>query len=125
MTESGPASKPPAPLVTRVVQLFGLAAVVAGLWAISTRSSCEAFGCLVWFFGLYVLAWGVVALLAGLRGPVGFVFLLGAIVLAMAGAWVKAFYGIIFLVMLLGLVRASKDRLAGYYRRSKPKVEAS
>lgn len=125
MTNAALEPKPPAPLVTRAVQLFGLAAVAAGIWAISTRTNCEELGCLVWFFGLFIAGWGVIALLAGLRGPLGFVFLLGAIVLAMAGSWVKPFYGLIFLAIVLGLVSASKDRLAGYYRRPKPKVEAS
>lgn len=118
--------KPPTPLVTRVMQLFGLAAVANGIWGISTGSDCERLGCsLARYVGVFLTVWGVAALLAGLRGPVGFGFLLGAIVLAMAASWVKAFYGLIFLAIVLGLVRVSKDRLAGYYRRPKPKVEAS
>jgi hypothetical protein len=117
--------KPPAPLVTRAVQLFGVTAVVIGFVAFSSRDNCEGLTCLAWVYGLFVAGWGVVALLSGIRGPVGLVFLIAAIVLAMVGSWVKAFYGIIFLVVLLALVSASKERLAGYYRRSKPKVEAS
>jgi MFS family permease len=119
MSDAIRAAKPPAPMITRVIQLFGLAAIGAGAWAISTRDSCEELGCLVWFFGIYVAVWGIVAVLAGIRGPLGFVFLIGAIVLALVGSWVRPLFGLVFLVVLLGLVSASKERLAPYYRRAK------
>ena len=118
-------AKAPAPIITRVVQGFGIAAIAAGAWGFSTRDDCQELECLVWFYALFVVAWGVVALLAGMRGPLGLAFLIGAVLLAMVGSWVRPLLGIVFLAVLLVLVNASKDRLAGYYRRSKPKVEAS
>jgi hypothetical protein len=119
MTETVRGTKPSAPIITRVVQLFGLVAITGGAWAISTRNGCEELGCLAWFLGIYAVAWGLVALLAGVRGPLGMVFLIAAVVLALLGAWIRPLFGIVFLVVLLGLVNVSKEKLAPYYRRAK------
>jgi hypothetical protein len=114
MTET---AKPPTPLVTRVVQLFGLAAVGFGGWAIASGPGCQELGCLVWVLGIYLALWGVVAWLAGIRGPIGLIFLVGAILMALAASWVEPLYGIVFLGVVSLLIGASKERLAPYYRR--------
>jgi hypothetical protein len=116
-------AKPPAPLVTRVIQLFGLAALVFGGMILFDARDCEELACLAGPIGIAIMVWGAVALLSGLRGPAGMVFLIGAIVLGLAFTWVKAFYGLIGLLILSMLMTASKDRLAPYYRRL-PKPEA-
>ncbi|MGH2725633.1 MAG: hypothetical protein ACRDKS_01525, partial [Actinomycetota bacterium] len=113
---------PPAPLVTRVMQILGLTAVAVGVWALVDGRDCEGLECLGNFLAVYLGVWGLFALLAGIRGPFGLVFLIGAILLALGVSWVEPFFGMIGLVVVLVLVRASKDRLAGYYRRA-PKPE--
>jgi hypothetical protein len=115
-------AKPPAPLVTRVMQLFGLAALVFGGLILFDARDCQELDCLAGPIGIAIMVWGAVALLSGLRGPAGLAFLIGAIVLGLAFTWVKAFWGLIGLLVLSMLVTASKDRLAPYYRR-KPKTE--
>jgi hypothetical protein len=109
--------KPPAPLVTRAVQLLGLAAVAFGGYAISTGPGCQELDCLAWFLGALLAGWGVCALLAGIRGPVGLVFFVVALVLGLAVSWANPFLGLIVLLVVSLLMNASKDRLAPYYRR--------
>lgn len=116
-------AKPPAPLVTRVMQILGVAALGFGGWALATGPGCEELECLVWVLGAYLAAWGLIALLSGIRGPLGLVFLIGAIVLALGISWVEPFYGLIGLLIVGALVSASKERLAPYYRRH-PKADA-
>jgi cytochrome c oxidase subunit IV len=109
--------KPPAPIITRAMQLLGLGAIVLGTMILIDVRDCQELDCLAGPIGLFVVAWGVIALLSGLRGPVGLFCLIGAFVLTLLVAWIKFFIGIIALVALMGLTRLSKDRLAGYYRK--------
>ncbi|MGH2784978.1 MAG: hypothetical protein ACRDJ1_06935 [Actinomycetota bacterium] len=108
--------KPPAPPLTRAMQLLGLGAVVFGSLILIDVRDCQELDCLAGPIGLFVVAWGVIALMSGLRGPVGLFFLIAALVLTLLVAWVKFLIGIVALVALMGLTRLSKDRLAGYYR---------
>jgi hypothetical protein len=117
-------AKPPAPLVTRVMQVLGVAAIGLGGWALVDLPDCQELDCLGQLLAWYVGVWGLLALLSGIRGPLGLVFLIGAILTALAVSWVEPFYGLIGLVVIMVLVRASKDRLAGYYRRA-PRPEGS
>ncbi|MEX2554947.1 MAG: hypothetical protein WEB06_04890 [Actinomycetota bacterium] len=117
-------ARPRAPLVTRVIQVFGLAALVFGGLILFDARDCQELDCLAGPIGIAIMVWGAVALLSGLRGPAGFAFLIGAIVLGLAFTWVKALWGVIGLLVLSMLVTASKDRLAPYYRR-KSKSESS
>lgn len=117
MTQTAHA-KPPAPLVTRVMQILGLAAVGLGVWALVEGRDCEGLECLGTLLGAYLGGWGLIAVMSGIRGPLGFVFLIGAILLVLGVSWVEPFYGLIALVVIMVLVRASKDRLAAYYRRA-------
>jgi hypothetical protein len=116
-------TKPPAPPLTRVIQIVGLAAVVFGALILVDVRDCQELDCLAGPIGLFVVGWGVIALLSGLRGPLGLVFLVAAIVLTLLVAWIKFFIGIVALLALMGLTRLSKDRLAGYYRKQ-TKAEA-
>lgn len=109
-------AKPPAPILTRMLQLFGLAAVVLGGLAISTGPGCEELGCIAWVLGVYLAVWGVCALLCGLRGRAGLVFLVLALVLPLLVGWTEPLWALGFLLVVMALTRVSKDRLAPYYR---------
>jgi hypothetical protein len=117
MTDVGHA-KPPAPPVTRVVQLIGLGAVVFGTWVVVDARDCEELGCLATFLGAMGAAWGVIALLAGLRNLVGFFCLIAAVILALLTAWATPLFTLPFLVVVLILIRFSKDKLKAFYRGS-------
>lgn len=109
--------KPPAPILTRAMQLLGLAAIVVGALILFDVRDCEELDCLAGLIGTYVVGWGVIAVLSGLRGPVGLVFLVTALVLTVLVSWIKFLVGIVALAAIMGLTRLSKDRLAPYYRR--------
>ena len=110
-------AKPPAPILTRVMQVLGLGAIAWGGAVILDVRDCEELGCLAGPIGIAAVVWGIVAVLSGLRGPIGLVFLVGALVLTFIVSWVKFLIGVVALVVLMGLTRMSKDRLAPYYRR--------
>jgi hypothetical protein len=105
------------------VQLGGLALVVLGVVILIDVRDCSDLSCLAGPIGILMIVWGLIALLSGLRGPAGLVFLIAAIVVTMLFAWVKFLAGIIVLLAIMGLTRVSKDRLAPYYRR-RPKAAA-
>lgn len=113
-------AKPPAPPVTRVIQLTGLAAVGFGVWIMVDSVDCQELDCLALLIGAMAAGWGVIAVLSGLRNIFGFVCLIGAIVLALLTAWATPLFTLPFLVMVLILVRFSKDKLKAFYRNERP-----
>jgi hypothetical protein len=118
MTEAAH-EKPPAPILTRVMQLLGLAGLVFGGLILFDARDCQELDCLAGPIGVVVIVWGAVALLSGLRGPAGFVFLILALVLSVLVSWATPLIGLIALVVAMLLMSASKDRLAPYYRRQR------
>ena len=117
MTETATGKKPPAPAITRGLQVLGLVAVIGGGLIMGDAAGCSELDCLAWPIGIVVAVWGLVALLSGIRGTVGLLFLIAAIVLPLTVLWVKFLWLLGFLLLMMLLVRVSKDRLAGYYRK--------
>ena len=112
-------AKPPAPPLTRVVQLTGLAAVVFGTWIMVDAIDCEELDCLASIIGAMAIGWGVIALLSGLRNMFGFIALIAAIILALLTAWATPLFTLPFLAVVLILLRFSKDKLKGFYRNER------
>ena len=115
MTESV-RTKPPAPPLTRVVQLVGLAAVALGTWVLIEAVTCEGLECLAQLIGVMGVGWGIVAILAGLRNLFGFICLIGAIILALLLAFAAPWFSLPFLAVVFFLLRVSKDKLKPFYR---------
>ncbi|MGH2793515.1 MAG: hypothetical protein ACRDKG_04345 [Actinomycetota bacterium] len=111
--------KPPVPILTRVVQLIGAAALVFGTWILIDGLDCEGLECLGQIIGVMGVGWGVVAVLAGIRNMVGFICLIGAIVLALLLAFATPWFSLPFLAVAFFLLKASKDKLKDYYRNEK------
>lgn len=122
----------PMPLVTRIFQVGGAVAIALGVIlvvgvALSSRELggiCEGFSCLSTALGVLLAVWGVLAMLAAIRGLAGLLFLIAAIVAPLAFSWIQPLAGLVYLVLLFPIVGASKERLAAYYRRSPPEVRA-
>lgn len=114
-------AKPPAPPLTRVVQLIGLAAIVLGIWILIENIDCQELDCLAGLIGMMGVGWGLVAVLAGLRNLFGFVCLIGAIILALLLAFAAPWFSLPFLAIVFFLLRISKDKLKPFYR-NEPKV---
>ena len=123
MTESVPV-KPPAPPLTRAVQVAGLAAIALGVWVLIEAVDCEELDCLAALIGAMGIAWGLVALMAGLRNMLGFVCLVGAIVLALLMSWAALWFSIPFLFVVFFFLRISKDKLRAFYGRDPVKEDA-
>ena len=115
MTESV-RTKPPAPPLTRVVQLTGLAAIVLGTWVLIEAVDCEELDCLAQLIGAMGVGWGIVALLAGFRNLFGFICLIGAIILALLLVFAAPWFSLPFLAVVFFLLRISKDKLKPFYR---------
>lgn len=118
MTDTAHA-KSPAPPLTRVVQLIGAAAVGFGVWIMVDAIDCQELDCLATIIGAMVIGWGVIAFLSGLRNMFGFVCLIAAILLALFTAWATPWFTLPFLIVVLILVRFSKDKLKGFYRNER------
>lgn len=116
-------AKPPAPPLTRVVQVIGLAAVVGGIWILVEAIGCSELDCLASILGGMVLGWGVLALLAGMRNLFGFFCLIGAIILGLLASFVTPWFSLPFLLVVFLLLRVSKDKLKPFYR-NQPEVPA-
>jgi hypothetical protein len=109
-------AKPPAPPLTRVVQLVGAASIVFGTWILIDGAHCEGLECLARFVGVLGVGWGVVAVLAGFRNLFGFFCLIGSIVLALLLMFATPWFSIPYLVVVFLLLRVSKDKLKPFYR---------
>lgn len=109
-------TKPPAPPLTRVVQLVGLASIVVGIWVLFDMADCEGLECLAKFIGVLGVGWGVLAVLAGFRNLFGFFCLIAAIILALLLAFATPWFSLPFLVVVFLLLRVSKDKLKPFYR---------
>jgi len=111
-------ARPKTPLVTVALLFMGLVAIIGGLSIVFTRGGCPEFTCADRAYGpaILLLIWGPIACAAVIRGRVGFVALLAAILLPLAIAWRYFMSVLVLLVIIMVTARASKDRLAPYYR---------
>ena len=109
--------KPPAPILTRAMQLLGVGGLVFGGLILFDARDCQELDCLAGPIGVAIMLWGAVAVLSGLRGPAGFVFLILAVILSILVSWATPLLGLVVLAVAMILMSVSKDRLAPYYRR--------
>ena len=110
-------AKPPAPILTRVMQLLGLAGIVFGGLILFDARDCQELDCLAGPIGIVIIVWGGLALLSGLRGPAGLIFLVLSLALTVLVSWAVPLIGIAALLVVMFLTRVSKDRLGPYYRK--------
>ena len=108
--------KPPAPPLTMALQLLGIIALVMGTQRAIADAGCTELGCVGFAYGIFAAVWGVVALLSGLRGRRGLIFLLIAIVSPLLVLWLFFPLSLLFLLIVGVAASASKERLAPYYR---------
>jgi hypothetical protein len=110
------ATKAPAPPLTIVMQLLGVLALVVGVHRVVVEAGCTELGCVGFAFGIFATVWGILAILSGLRGRKGLVFLVLAMTLPLLVLWIKFLIGFVFLAIVGVAASMSKDKLAGYYR---------
>lgn len=116
MTARAASAKPPAPLLTRVVQLLGFVAFVLGaLIFADVVYGCSGLDCFAWAFVIYLWAWGTVAALSGVRNRIGLACLLLALLGLFLASWAIPLAGIVALGLLLFFTGVSKERLRPYY----------
>ena len=106
------------PIASIVCAGAGVVAVVGGVRLILSNGTGCASPCAGRHtaFAVLLIMWGVVAMASLLRGRVGLVAMIAAIVLPLAVAWRYFATVLIWLIVILGAVRVSKNDLAPYYR---------
>jgi hypothetical protein len=104
------------PWLTIGMQVMGGIAVWDGVRLAIDAARCDGRSCLSIGTGVLVGIWGLIALLTGVRGRVGFIALIVAIVTPLAIPWVLLRFGILFLVIVFLTTALSKGQLAPYYR---------
>jgi hypothetical protein len=104
------------PWLTLAVQVMGAIGVFDGVRIIIGAARCDGHGCTSVAVGILAVIWGVIAIAAGIRGRIGFVALVLAIVLPLVISWAWFFLGIMFLLVVSVTAAMSKGQLAPYYR---------
>jgi hypothetical protein len=115
MSEAKPA-RARTPWLTLGMQVMGGIAVWDGVRLTINAARCDGRACLSVGTGILVGIWGLIALLTGVRGRVGFIALVIAIVTPLAVPWVLLRFGVLFLVVVFLTTALSKGQLAPYYR---------
>ena len=115
MTVDKPA-RPKTPWLTIAVQVMGAIAIWDGVRIIINSARCDRGGCISSTVGIMAIIWGVIALASGVRGRVGFLALIAAIVTPLVLSWAWFFLGIMFLLIVSVTAAMSKGQLAPFYR---------
>jgi hypothetical protein len=107
--------RPKTPWLTIAVQVMGAIAIWDGVRIIIDSAGCDR-GCTSSTVGALAIVWGVIALASGIRGRVGFLALITAIVTPLVLSWAWFFLGIMFLLIVSVTAAMSKGQLTPYYR---------
>ena len=112
-----PRVRPKMPPVTVALAAFGVVAIIAG----ATKMFTSGTGCVECkppsrLPELGLIVWGLIASVSVIRSRVGLWAMIAAIVLPLAIAWRYFLPVLAWLLVVMAVVGASKERLAPYYR---------
>ncbi|TMK23374.1 MAG: tetraspanin family protein [Actinobacteria bacterium] len=109
--------RPALPWIAIVFAVLGASAIAGGISVLVHGARCHMTSCeQPTGIAVGMLVWGVVAFLTCIRGRVGFIALIVVLVAPLALSWTNLWFFLLGLVVILGVVRSSKEQLAPYYR---------